>query len=297
MLDLASEQVAGATMEDVSTVLYYKVLQWAGYSRNLKVAALERKLKKDGRYDDFQARFRATIGEEWRDYKNDPLVVDSLLPELAHEMYPELFRTPQSFTTTTSEFVTLLNDRVKEMLDIVRETAGKEYVLFVIDEVGQYVGSNQNMILNLQGLAENLKNLGDGKAWILGTAQQTLTEDDPRAALNSPELYKLKDRFPIQIDLESRDIKEICYRRLLGKSPAGAKELGNASTRRARRCATTPSCRTPSTTTPTLTAIPSSTSIPSCPPTSTSCCTCSGRWPSPPAASACARRSRSSRRS
>jgi hypothetical protein len=50
MLDLASEQVAGATMEEVSTVLYYKVLQWAGYSRNLKVAAFERRLKKDGRY-------------------------------------------------------------------------------------------------------------------------------------------------------------------------------------------------------------------------------------------------------
>jgi hypothetical protein len=50
MLDLASEMLAGATMEDVSTVLYYKVLQWAGYSQNLKVAALERRLKKDGRY-------------------------------------------------------------------------------------------------------------------------------------------------------------------------------------------------------------------------------------------------------
>ncbi|MGP5499326.1 hypothetical protein [Psychrobacter celer] len=44
MLDLASEQLAGATMEEVSTVLYYKVLQWAGYSRNLKVAAFERNL-------------------------------------------------------------------------------------------------------------------------------------------------------------------------------------------------------------------------------------------------------------
>ncbi len=43
--------------------------------------------------------------------------------------------------------------------------------------------------------------------------------------MNSPELYKLKDRFPIQIDLESHDIKEICYRRLLGKSPAGVAEL------------------------------------------------------------------------
>ena len=37
-------------MEEVATVLYYKVLQWAGYSRNLKVAAFERRLKKDGRY-------------------------------------------------------------------------------------------------------------------------------------------------------------------------------------------------------------------------------------------------------
>ena len=46
MLDLASEMLAGATMEDVSTVLYFKVLQWAGYSRNLKVAALERMSKR-----------------------------------------------------------------------------------------------------------------------------------------------------------------------------------------------------------------------------------------------------------
>jgi hypothetical protein len=60
MLDLASEQVAGATMEEVSTVLFYKVLQWAGYSRNLKVAALERKLKKEGRYDEFLALFKQT---------------------------------------------------------------------------------------------------------------------------------------------------------------------------------------------------------------------------------------------
>jgi hypothetical protein len=75
-------------------------------------------------------------------------------------------------------------------------------------------------------LAQNLKDIGGGKVWIVGTAQQTLTEDDPRATLNSPELYKLKDRFPITVELESSDIREICYRRLLGKSAAGATELG-----------------------------------------------------------------------
>lgn len=228
MLDLASEQLAGATMEEVSTVLYYKVLQWAGYSRNLKVAAFERKLKKENRHGEFlQAFSDYTEGLKWDDYRNDELVVDSVIPEIAHQMYPALFKTASSFTTEASEVIRFENDRVEEMIEIAREASGKEHIIFIIDEVGQYVGSRQNLILNLDGLAKNLKNIGDGKVWVIGTAQQTLTEDDPKASLNSPELYKLKDRFPIQIDLEANDIKEICYRRLLSKSPIGESTLGD----------------------------------------------------------------------
>jgi len=226
LLDLASEMLAGATMEEVSTVLYYKVLQWAGYSRNLKVAAFERRLKKDGRYDEFTDRIQNDQGDSWKEVQNDPLVVDSLIPEIAHEMYPQLFITANAFNIETTDFIRFENERVKEMIDIVHEATGKEYIVFIIDEVGQYVSSRPNLILNLDGLAKNLKSIGNGKAWIIGTAQQTLTEDDPRASLNSPVLYKLKDRFPIQVDLESSDIREICYRRLLGKSPDGEKTLG-----------------------------------------------------------------------
>ena len=137
-----------------------------------------------------------------------------------------LFPEAKSFSSSTEGFFQFEDQRVQEMIDIVREKSGKENIIFIIDEVGQYVASRDNLILNLDGLAKNLKRLGDGKVWIISTAQQTLTEDDPRAALNSDKLYKLKDRFPIQIDLESSDIKEICYRRLLGKSPAGEKQLG-----------------------------------------------------------------------
>jgi hypothetical protein len=226
MLDLASSMLAGATMEDVSTVLYYKVLQWAGYSHNLKVAALERRLQKDGRYAEFEARFQDITGAPWSQYQNDPLVVDSIIPELAQEFYPNLFKTPTAFSTETSDFIRFEDDRVKEMIDIARQASGKESILFIVDEVGQYVGSRPNLILNLDGLAKNLKSIGDGKVWLIATAQQTLTEDDPRASLNSPELFKLSARFPVQIDLESSDIKEICYRRLLGKSPTGERKLG-----------------------------------------------------------------------
>ncbi|BAU58710.1 hypothetical protein HH1059_20060 [Halorhodospira halochloris] len=227
MLDLATEQVSGATMAEVSSVLYYKVLQWAGYSRNLKVAYLERRLKQEGRYEEFLEMFREkTNGEDWSGYRNDELVIDSLIPEIAHELYPQLFPTQQAFNTESTDVVRFENDRVQEMLEIVREASGKEYVIFIIDEVGQYVGSRPQMILNLDGLAKNIKAQGQGKVWIIGTGQQTLTEDVPGASVNSQELFKLKDRFPININLQADDIKEICYRRLLGKSAEGSRQIG-----------------------------------------------------------------------
>jgi hypothetical protein len=227
MLDLASEMLAGATMEDVTTVLYFKVLKWAGYSDNLVVADFERHLERDGRKAELQARIAAQFpGKTWSDVHNSPLLVSALLPKIAHEFYPELFNTPTSFTAEMKGWIKSQDQQIQEMIDIVREKSGKQNIIFIVDEVGQYVASRDNLILNLDGLAKNLKRLGDGKAWIISTAQQTLTEDDPRATLNSPQLFKLKDRFPIQIDLESSDIKEICYRRLLGKSPAGETELG-----------------------------------------------------------------------
>lgn len=227
MLDLASEMLAGATMEDVTTVLYFKVLKWAGYSDNLVVADFERHVERDGRMAELEKRISDQFpGKKWSDVHNSPLKVSALLPKIAHEFYPELFTTPTAFTAEMKGWTKSQDQQTQEIVDIVREKSGKQHIIFIIDEVGQYVASRDNLILNLDGLAKNLKRLGNGKVWIIATAQQTLTEDDPRAALNSDKLYKLKDRFPIQIDLESSDIKEICYRRLLGKSPAGEAELG-----------------------------------------------------------------------
>jgi len=224
MLDLATDPDRG---EDVTTELYYKVLKWAGYSRNLKVAAFERKLKKEGRYEEFsQLVTELTEGEEWSDLKNDLLMIDSIIPEIASKMYPQIFKGQHSFSTEAEDILVSGTERVEEIINIVRDHSGKEYILFVVDEVGEYVAERPNFILSLDGLAKNLKNVGDGKVWILGTAQQTLTEDNEKAAINSPQLFKLKDRFPIQINLESSDIKEICYRRLLGKSPDGIDRLG-----------------------------------------------------------------------
>jgi hypothetical protein len=103
----------------LSSVLYYKVLEWAGYSRNLKVAALERRIEPDGRTEELEAKVQASLpGMTWRDIQNDPLVVDALIPQLTNEMYPVLFPNANAFNSSTDGFFKFENERVQEMIDI-----------------------------------------------------------------------------------------------------------------------------------------------------------------------------------
>lgn len=226
-LDLASEMLAGASMADISTVLYLKVLQWAGYSEDLKVAELERMLEADGKLKQFEEKAKSMLeGAEWKDVHNQPLIANQVAAELASQFYPKLFKNASDFGDLTLHIGKAENKRSEEMIELIRRKSGKKNIIFVIDEVGQYVSAKPSLILNLDGLAKNLKQIGGGSVWIFATAQQTLTEDNASAALNTPGLYKLKDRFPIQVHLEASDIKEICHRRLLTKSAAGEEQLG-----------------------------------------------------------------------
>lgn len=226
-LDLASEMLAGASMEDISTVLYLKVLQWAGYSEDLKVAELERMLEMEGRLDAFLVRAKQELdGIEWKEARNQPLVANQIAARLAAEFYPKLFTKPEDFQNLSLHVNKAEVKRVEEMIELIRHKSGKKNILFIVDEVGQYVSAKPNLILNLDGLAKNLKQIGNGTVWLFATAQQTLTEDNVSAILNAPGLFKLKDRFPIQVHLEASDIKEICHKRLLTKSASGEQELG-----------------------------------------------------------------------
>src|SRR5437879_10840931 len=80
-------------------------------------------------------------------------------------------------------------------------------------------------MLKLDCLVRSLKDLGRGKVWFVATAQQTLNEIVERAIINSAELYRLRDRFPISIELDAADIREITHRRLLTKRADGERRL------------------------------------------------------------------------
>lgn len=225
LLDLAAEQLAESASAPVSTVLYWKVLQKANFSKEKKLAQLEFTLEKMGRYEEFKNKYKARFGKEWEKIHNDPLIGVSHAAEIVPEILPEDFPTPESFRGLRFEEARDIRDLAGLIIDICRRRNGRENILFLIDEAGQYVAPRGELILNLDGLARNLKELGKGKVWIVATGQQTLSEIVEKAAHNSAELNKLRDRFPITINLDASDIRVITHRRLLDKSEEGRKRL------------------------------------------------------------------------
>ena len=294
MIDLASAQIAGATMAEISSVLYWTVMQWAGYPKEKKLAQLQIMIEVDSRMAEFEMRFRALAnGRSWSDLKNQTLVAMPIASRIASELYPSLYRDPNSFQSLKMSEFEVEKDRVKDMLELIKRKSGCGNIIFILDEVGQYVAERDNLILNLDGLAKNVKQYGGGKVWMIATAQQTLTEDSPGAQTNSTKLFKLKDRFPIPVELEARDIREICYRRLLTKSHAGEGKLAGLFDAHGPALRNHASSAARGSSSPTSTRRFSATCTLFCRSISTSCSPCWAAWPNPAAGWASARRSRS----
>ncbi len=226
LLDLGSEQLAESAAAPVSTVLYWKVLQWAEISKIKKISELELRLIKLKKYEDFKEEHIKQFGKPWIEFQNDTLIAPRNAGKIVPVIIPDLFPSSDTFKDWLKiEEIKTVRDLAQEMIDICRWKTDHESILFLVDEAGQYVAPRGELILNLDGLARNLKELGKGKVWIAATGQQTLSEIVEKAAHNSAELNKLRDRFPISIDLDASDIREITHRRLLDKSEEGRKNL------------------------------------------------------------------------
>jgi hypothetical protein len=227
LLDLARDQLVESTAMPITNVLYAKVLQHVGYSGVPKLADVEVRLDEQGRLDAFRAAYRERFpGKgEWADVHDDPLIGPARAAQLVPSFLGDDFPTPDSFRGQHFQERLKVSELAQRMIRLLQAKTGREQILFLVDEVGQYVAPRTDLMLNLDGLVRSFKEIGRGKVWLIATAQQTLNEIVQKAILNSAELYRLRDRFPIGIELDAADIKEITRKRLLTKRPEAQRQL------------------------------------------------------------------------
>ena len=100
---------------------------------------------------------------------------------------------------------------------IARQPAGFRLNFFV-DEVGQFIGQNSKLMLNLQTVAETLGTVCNGRAWVFVTSQADLEGVlGAFKGMAAQDITKIMGRFKTQLTLASADVREVIQKRLLAK--------------------------------------------------------------------------------
>lgn len=191
------------------------------------IAHMERHLSQKGVYEDFKAAFERSSGHSWeseRDgfqfYQDDVEAAISealkMSPEAAHKWFEA---SEETFSVSVENFC----HWVKEYL----EEQGKDSrILFLVDEVGQFIGSDTKLMLTLQTLTENLGTICKGRAWIIVTSQADM--DAVLGELSSSkanDFSKIAGRFKTRLSLSSSNTDEVIQKRLLRKTPEATEAL------------------------------------------------------------------------
>ncbi|WP_022954802.1 BREX system P-loop protein BrxC [Leucothrix mucor] len=192
------------------------------------VAHMERHLDQKGVYEAFKSAFEESSGLSWveeRDgyhfYQDDVEHAISKALGLSAEAAKKWFDdSEKTFSVSVENFC----HWVREYLD---GKDPKHRILFLVDEVGQFIGSDTKLMLTLQTITENLGTICKGRAWIVVTSQADM--DAVLGELSSSkanDFSKIAGRFKTRLSLSSSNTDEVIQKRLLRKTPEAIAQLG-----------------------------------------------------------------------
>ena len=191
------------------------------------IANMERHLAAKGVFDTFNAAFAAAKGSPWekeRDaftFYRDEIVVAlaqalKMTPDSAGKWFDDA---KQDYRINIEGFAKLVND-------YLATKAANHKVVFLVDEVGQFIGNSSALMLNLQTITEELGGKCKGRAWVIVTSQEDIDAaigEDNKA--KSQDFSKIQGRFHTRLSLASSNTDEVIGERLLAKTEAAHVEL------------------------------------------------------------------------
>ena len=192
------------------------------YGENLKVAMLERYIDQQGKTDEFRRVFEEKKGKPWVEQRrafafNGKFIVPTLMEVL--DMSEEDAKNWFNDKSATDLSINQLVDDIKAYVDI----KPKDFrLLFMVDEVGQYVGTDTDMLLNLQSIVEEIGSKCEGKVWVVCTGQEAI---DEIIKVRADEFSRIQARFKVRLSLSSSSVDEVIQKRILKKTEAAETAL------------------------------------------------------------------------
>ena len=228
IFDVSTDRGIRSGNQSITEIMYKLFLKNLGYAEDLDLAELEITLEEEGNLDRFKEAYEAAHKQSWDKDKNKISFALVKASVVMHQLDPGTYTSPDSWVQAAKDKADITAGKLAERCrDLMHRRRESRNLVFVVDEVGQFVSRDVQKMLDLQGVVQNLGRISRGKSWLIVTSQEKLTElvsglDDKRV-----ELARLMDRFPRerQVHLESSDISEVTSKRVLSKNALAEKVL------------------------------------------------------------------------
>ena len=214
----------------VGEILLSEFYRQTGLAENFVVARIEQHLRRRGLLDALANAYEAKFGVAWRSAqgRDDLLTVRRRLAEVLPQVDPaEHGDRPSAKQALADMFrhekITAegIADELVAWIEAQPATEGRvRHLVFVIDEMGAFIGDSTERIGELNSLAEMLGNKGKGRVWLIVTSQQDLEKVVDRTNFQPALVGRLNARFDLKPHLISDEIDKVVSERILKKRPA-----------------------------------------------------------------------------
>lgn len=192
------------------------------WGEDLKIVKFEQYIEQEGKTEQFRRVFESKSGISWiKSRKASIFYRNHIIPTLMEvmDMSEEDAKICLNDKVSINFSISQLVDDIKDYLN----TKPKNFrLLFMADEVGQYVGTDTNMLLNLQSIVEKIGSECGGKVWVVCTGQEAI---DEIIKVRANEFSRIQARFKTRLSLSSSSVDEVIQKRILKKNNEAKSKL------------------------------------------------------------------------
>ncbi|MFD3156696.1 BREX system P-loop protein BrxC [Haloimpatiens sp. FM7330] len=179
------------------------------------VAYMEEQLMKDEVYEQFKTEFMNIRGKEWM-YRRNAFLLDKdyVAQAISKVLNISLESANEYVRDGVNNYEISIEKFAKQVKEYIEGKGENFHLVFLVDEIGQYIGDNKDLMLNLQTVAEDLGTYCKGKVWIMVTSQESI---DSLVKVKGDDFSKIQGRFDTRLSMSSISVDEVIKKRILEK--------------------------------------------------------------------------------
>ena len=223
-IDSKGSAKVGSGKEAIVEVFMKVFNEMQGYCGSIPyLADFERQLDNEGRFEEFKEKFEENAKAPWEKKRQAFAVIQDKIVKTLVDMD---FMSEEAARNWCKNAKSGYDLSIEKFVGLVQEYIAKKgsnhHVIFLVDEIGQYIADDTQLMLNLQTIVEDLGTACHGKAWVIVTSQEDI---DSITKTKGNDFSKIQGRFDTRLSLSASNVDEVIRKRVLEKTEAAGETL------------------------------------------------------------------------